>query len=141
MSVWSHLDPVRPIMLSITGVVLSLMQDSVGAEPFSALLHDLSIIVRPRKVVAVHASPDNGSLNGHPSVTLLAALSDLSDLFSPRSIGVSGHIQMKLRYYAAQVLSTPQHVLSALAEELQAQAEMLRAEGGAVMNAPRSQGM
>lgn len=113
----------------------------MGAEFFSVLLHDTSKLVEPKKVVAVQASPDNSSsLSGHPSITLLAALSDLSDLFAPPLIGVSSHIQMKLRYYAAQVLSMPQQVLRALGEELQARAQALRAETGAVMSEVRLQG-
>jgi hypothetical protein len=112
----------------------------VGVESFSMLLRDLSIIVRPKKVVAVQESSDNTSLSDHPSIALLAALSDLSVLFSPRPTGTSSHTQMKLRYYAARVLSMPQHVLRALAEELQAHAQALRAEAGAVMSEPRLQG-
>ena len=126
----------------ITGVVLSPMQGTVGAESFSLLLHDLSIIMRPRRVVAVQASPDNSSLIDHPSVKLLAALSDLSGLFAPHSTGVPGHIQMKLNFYAAQVLSTPQLVLRALANELQAHAQALEAEAVPVdvLSEPRLQG-
>ncbi|OJA21550.1 hypothetical protein AZE42_03238 [Rhizopogon vesiculosus] len=121
--VWSRFDP-----------------GSVGVESFSVLLNDLSIIVKPRKVVAVQASSDDSSLNDHPSIALLAALSDLSGLFAPRPMGASSHIQMKVRYYAAQILSTPQHVLRALAEELQANAQSLRAEAGTVMSELRLPG-
>ncbi|KAG1842170.1 hypothetical protein DFJ58DRAFT_806926 [Suillus subalutaceus] len=119
--VWSRFDP-----------------GAVGAGSLSVLLHDLSIIARPRLVVA--SSSDNRSLNDHASVTLLAALSDLSCLFAPRSIGVPSHIQMKLRFYAGQVLSTPQLVLRALANELQDYARALKAEAGSVMSNPSLQG-
>lgn len=119
--VWSRFDP---------GIA--------GAESLSVLLHDLSIIARPRLVVT--ASSDNSSLSDHPSVTLLAALSDLSCLFAPRSIGVPSHIQMKLGFYAAQVLSTPQLVLRALANELQDYAWALKAEAGSVISNPSLQG-
>lgn len=119
--VWSRFDP---------GIA--------GAESLSVLLRDLSIIARPRLVVT--ASSDNSSLSDHPSVTLLAALSDLSCLFAPRSIGVPSHIQMKLGFYAAQVLSTPQLVLRALANELQDYARALKAEAGSVISNPSLQG-
>ncbi|KAG1850705.1 hypothetical protein F4604DRAFT_1808446 [Suillus subluteus] len=119
--VWSRFDP-----------------GTVGAGSLSVLLHDLSIIARPRLVVA--SSSDNRSLNDHGSVTLLAALSDLSCLFAPRSIGVPSRVQMKLRFYAGQVLSTPQLVLRALANELQDYARALKAEAGSVMSNPRLQG-
>jgi hypothetical protein len=111
--VWSRFDP-----------------GTMGAESLSVLLHDLSIIARPRLVVA--ASSDKSSLSNHPSVTLLAALSDLSCLFAPRSIGVPSHVQMKLRFYAAQVLSTPQLVFGTLSNELQDYARALKAEAGSV---------
>ncbi|KAG1728095.1 hypothetical protein EDB19DRAFT_169255 [Suillus lakei] len=117
---------------AITDVSSRFDPGTVGAESLSVLLHDLFIIVRPRIVVA--ASSDNSSLNNHPSVTLLAALSDLSSLFAPRSIGVPSHIQMKLRFYAAQVLSTPQLVLRALANELEDYARALKAEAGPGMS-------
>lgn len=119
--VWSRFDP-----------------GAVGAESLSVLLHDLSIIARPRLVAA--ASSDDNSLNDHRSVTLLAALSDLSGVFPPRSIGVPSHIQMKLIFYAAQVLSTPQPVLRALANELQDYARALNVEAGSVMSNPSLQG-
>lgn len=119
--VWSRFDP-----------------GAVGAESLSVLLHDLSIIARPRLVAA--ASSDDNSLNDHRSVTLLAALSDLSGVFPPRSIGVPSHIQMKLIFYAAQVLSTPQPVLRALANELQDYARALKVEAGSVMSNPSLQG-
>lgn len=119
--VWSRFDP---------GIV--------GAESMSVLLHDLFIIARPRLVVT--ASSNNSSLGEHQSDTLLAALSDLSGLFASRSIGVPSHIQMKLRFYAAQVLSTPQLVLRALANELQDYARALKAEAGSVMGNPSLQG-
>ena len=131
--VWSRFGPVR-LIINHWGGTQSHGKGAVGVESFSVLLHDTSVIVTPRKVVAVQGSSDNSSLSDHTSITLLAALSDLSSLFAPRTIGVSSHVQMKLRYFAAQVLSTPQHVLRALAEELQAQAQALRAEAGAVMN-------
>ncbi|KAG2092548.1 hypothetical protein BD769DRAFT_1631854 [Suillus cothurnatus] len=115
--VWSRFDP-------------SLFKGTMGAESLSVLLHDLSIIARPRLVVA--ASSDKSSLSNHPSVTLLAALSDLSCLFAPRSIGVPSHVQMKLRFYAAQVLSTPQLVFGTLSNELQDYARALKAEAGSV---------
>lgn len=130
--VWSRFDPVRLLVIvDHWGGTQSYGKGSVGVESFSVLLHDTSVIVNPRKVVAVQGSSDNSSLSDHPSITLLAALSDLSGLFAPRTIGVSSHVQMKLRYFAAQVLSTPQHILRTLAEELQAQARALRAEAGA----------
>lgn len=133
--VWSRFDPVRLlVIINHWGGTQSHGKGSVGMESFSVLLHDISVIVKPRKVVAVQGSSDNSSLSDHPSITLLAALSDLSGLFAPRTIGVSGHVQMKLRYFAAQVLSTPQQVLRALAEELQAQAQALRAEAGAAIS-------
>lgn len=119
--VWSRFDP-----------------GTVGAESLSLLLHDLSIIARPRLVVA--ASFDDNSLSNHRSVTLLAALSDLSGLFAPHSIGVPSHIQMKLKFYAAQVLSTPQLVLRALANELEDYARALKVEAGSVMSNPSLQG-
>lgn len=119
--VWSRFDP-----------------GAMGAESLSVLLHDSSIIARPRLMVA--ASSDDNSLTDHRSVTLLAALSDLSGLFTPRSIGVPSHIQMKLIFYAAQVLSTPQPVLRALANELQDYARALKVEAGSVMSNSSFQG-
>ncbi|KAG1792620.1 uncharacterized protein HD556DRAFT_1444300 [Suillus plorans] len=119
--VWSRFDP-----------------GTMGAESLSALLLDSSIIARPRLVVAT--SSDNSLLSDHRSVTLLAALSDLSGLFAPRSVGVPSHIQMKLKFYAAQVLSTPQPVLRALANELQDYAQALKAEARSVMGNPSLQG-
>lgn len=120
--VWSRFDP---------GIV--------GAESLSVLLHDLSIMARPKLVVAA-SSDNNSTLSDHCSVTLLAALSDLSRLFAPRSIGVPSHIQMKLRFYAAQVLSTSQLVLRALANELQDYSRALKAEAGSVLSNPSLQG-
>ncbi|KAG1764803.1 hypothetical protein EDD22DRAFT_881974 [Suillus occidentalis] len=119
--VWSRFDP-----------------GAVGAESLSVLLHDLSIIARPRLMVA--ASSDDNSLTNHRSVTLLAALSDLSGLFPPRSIGVPSHVQMKLIFYAAQILSTPQPVLRALANELQDYARALKVEAGSIMSNSDLQG-
>lgn len=110
----------------------------MSAESLSALLLDSSIIARPRLVVAT--SSDNSLLSDHRSVTLLAALSDLSGLFAPRSVGVPSHIQMKLKFYAAQVLSTSQPVLRALANELQDYAQVLKAEARSVMGNPSLQG-
>ncbi|KAG2150289.1 uncharacterized protein EDB93DRAFT_1240313 [Suillus bovinus] len=117
--VWSRFDP-----------------GTVGTESLSVLLHDLSIIVRPRLVVAT--SSDNSSLSDHQSVALLAALSDLSGLFAPRSVGVPSHIQMKLIFYAAQVLSTPQPALRALANELQDYARALKVEARSVIGNPNT---
>jgi hypothetical protein len=88
----------------------------------------------------VAASSDDNSLTDHRSVTLLAALSDLSGLFAPRSIGVPSHIQMKLIFYAAQVLSTPGPLLRALANELQDYARALKVEAGSVMSNSSFQG-
>ncbi|KAG2056745.1 hypothetical protein BDR06DRAFT_952379 [Suillus hirtellus] len=119
--VWSRFDP-----------------GTMSGESLSALLLDSSIIARPRLVVAT--SSDNSLLSDHWSVTLLAALSDLSGLFAPRSVGVPSHIQMKLRFYAAQVLSTPQPVLRALADELQDYAQALKAEVRSVIGNPSLQG-
>lgn len=119
--VWSRFDP-----------------GAVGAESMSVLLHDLSSIARPKLMVA--ASSDNNSLTDHRSVTLLAALSDLSGLFAPRSIGVPSHIQMKLVFYAAQVLSTPQPILRALSNELQDYARALQVEASSVMSNSSFQG-
>lgn len=119
--VWSRFDP-----------------GTMSAESLSALLLDSSIIARPRLVVAT--SSDNSLLSDHRSVTLLAALSDLSGLFAPRSVGVPSHIQMKLKFYAAQVLSTSQPVLRALANELQDYAQVLKAEARSVMGNPSLQG-
>ncbi|KAG1907572.1 uncharacterized protein F5891DRAFT_996136 [Suillus fuscotomentosus] len=119
--VWSRFDP-----------------GTMSAESLSALLLDSSIIARPRLVVAT--SSDNSLLSDHWSVTLLAALSDLSGLFAPRSVGVPSHIQMKLKFYAAQVLSTPQPVLHALANELQDYAQALKAEARSVIGNPSLQG-
>ncbi|KAG2110380.1 uncharacterized protein F5147DRAFT_690391 [Suillus discolor] len=119
--VWSRFDP-----------------GTMGAESLAALLVDSSIIARPRLVVAT--SSDNNLLSDHRSVTLLAALSDLSGLFAPRSVGVPSHIQMKLKFYAAQVLSTPQPVLRALANELQDYAQALKAEARSIMGNPSLQG-
>lgn len=122
---------------AITDVWSRFDRGIVGAESLSVLLHDLSVIARPKLVVA--ASSDNSTLSDHRSVTLLAALSDLSRLFAPQSIGVPSHIQMKLRFYAAQVLSTPQLVLRALANELEDYSRALKAEAGSVMNNPSLQ--
>jgi hypothetical protein len=47
---------------------------------------------------------------------------------------------MKLTFYAAQVLSTPQLVLRALATELQDYARALKMEAGSVMSNPGRQG-
>ncbi|KAG1723832.1 uncharacterized protein EDB91DRAFT_1240029 [Suillus paluster] len=122
---------------AVTDVCSRFDPGTVGAESLSVLSHDLFIIVRPRRVVA--ASSDINSLNDHASVTLLAALSDLSRLFAPRSIGVPSHIQMKLRFYAAQILSTPQVALRALANELQAYTQAVKAEAGPILTDPRLQ--
>ncbi|KAG0699902.1 hypothetical protein DFH29DRAFT_934535 [Suillus ampliporus] len=122
---------------AVTDVCSRLDPGTVGAESLSVILQDLSMIMRPRRVVAV--SSDISSLNDHQSDTLLAALSDLSDLFAPPSIGVPSHIQMKLRFYAAQVLSTPPIILRALANELQAYAQAVKAEAGPMMSGPSLQ--
>ena len=85
------------------------------AETLSLLLHDTAALIRPRPVAVIADDPPDSHPNRTPVVL---ALSDLVNLFSSTSRPSHSHVTHKLRFYAANALSTPPALLAALADEL-----------------------
>ena len=92
------------------------------------LLKDVANLVRPRRITVTGYSSEEGestmtSAADHPFAMTIMAISDISSLFSncvdsSAVVARQSHIEMKLAFYAAHVLSTPPSRLHALADEV-----------------------
>lgn len=103
------------------------------------LLEDVAKIVRPRRIT-VTGNPSGVQertvplADDHPFATAIMVISDLSSLFtghvdSSAVVRQSSHIEMKLTFYAARILSTPSSCLHALADEFLLLSKSMGKEG------------
>ncbi|KAN0088667.1 hypothetical protein V8E55_005724 [Tylopilus felleus] len=122
VSFWSRLDP-----------------GSIDNKTMLVLLEDVAKIVRPRRIT-VTGNPSGVQertvplADDHPFATAIMVISDLSSLFtghvdSSAVVRQSSHIEMKLTFYAARILSTPSSCLHALADEFLLLSKSMGKEG------------
>ncbi|KAF8551352.1 hypothetical protein OG21DRAFT_291769 [Imleria badia] len=118
--------------MSLTDVVVSFWScidpGSVDNRSMLVLLQDVANFVRPRRItVTGHSSGEREGTMAlaadHPFATAIMVISDISSLFSSyvdssAVVGRRSHIEMKLTFYAAHILSTPPSRLHVLADEV-----------------------
>ncbi|ESK97752.1 zinc finger hit domain-containing protein 2-like [Moniliophthora roreri MCA 2997] len=117
---------------NISGVITSMWShfspDEISNNIMSALLHDASILMRPRPVSIIQ-SPAGGYLDisSHPYRNVALVLSDLHRVYG--GTWRANHVSHKLLFYMSQIFSTPAAVLESLATDLEARAVAAKGQG------------
>ncbi|KAM6497019.1 hypothetical protein JOM56_007492 [Amanita muscaria] len=124
----------------ITDIWPRFDKGQVTSQTFAILLGDCVDLLKSLPITPMSIQ-DTSAINPryHPHCTPILALSDLSNLFSrtiPAGIATvkatgkphKNHIIQKLLFYAAQIYSTPSHILHLLSSELSTNAQIMHQE-------------
>ena len=95
---------------------------------FALLMRDAEKLVRPSSIVPISSGTDGAALDEHSSANALLALSDVAALFESKKHTSPSAVAAKLAFYAARVMVTPAHILTALANEAATRAKLVERE-------------
>lgn len=125
----------------ITDIWPRFDKGQVTSQTFALLLGDCVDLLKSLPITPMSVQDGTPAINPryHPHCTPILALSDLSNLFSRTiSAGIptgkatgkarKNHITQKLLFYAAQIYSTPSHMLHLLSSELSTNAQIMHQE-------------